>query len=119
MKILLIDDEEDNRLILESILGSRYEVVEAENGVAALARLSDNTGNPIGAILLDGHMPVMDGPTFLAERAKTRFAGIPLAVYSGSGMGLKEIAARFGVPFIVKDGEMGGVESFLVGAALH
>jgi CheY-like chemotaxis protein len=119
MKILVVDDEVDGRLLLALMFGERHQIVEAENGTAALERLASNTGSPVQAILLDGQMPMMDGATFLHERAKTRFADIPLAIYSGLGRGLQEVASEFGVSLIVKDGRIDAVESFLARAALH
>ena len=38
-KILVVEDNEINRMMLSAILSSEYEVLEAENGQAALAVL--------------------------------------------------------------------------------
>lgn len=58
-KILVVDDLEQNRMLLKDVLEHYgYEVVEAANGKEgvkmALAELPD-------LILMDMHMPVMDG----------------------------------------------------------
>ena len=38
-KILIVDDSEINRSILADMLGDEYEIIEAENGVQAVALL--------------------------------------------------------------------------------
>ncbi len=59
MKILIVDDIEENLYLLETLLrGSGYEVVTAKDGVDALSRLK--TG-PIDMIVSDILMPRMDG----------------------------------------------------------
>jgi CheY-like chemotaxis protein len=58
-RVLLVDDNTVNRKLATLFL--RYwdvEVVEAENGLVALALLKDT---PFDFVLLDMHMPVMDG----------------------------------------------------------
>ncbi|MBI1392031.1 MAG: response regulator [Alphaproteobacteria bacterium] len=61
LKILLVDDNMVNRLVVKAFLGEvDCEVVEAGNGMEALAALAVHAD--IGLILLDMHMPVMDGP---------------------------------------------------------
>lgn len=63
-QILIVEDNEINREMLGAILSDDYNVLEAENGQAALDILESNKGN-IALILLDVMMPVMDGYTFL------------------------------------------------------
>ena len=38
-KILIVDDAELNRSVLADILGEKYEIIEAENGLDALRNL--------------------------------------------------------------------------------
>lgn len=59
-KVLVVDDMETNRLILQSILEEKYEVVQAVNGRDALDILSIAVPLP-ELILLDIKMPEMDG----------------------------------------------------------
>ena len=60
--ILIVDDDENIRQIVRLCLSDEgYEVVEAENGVAALAALEKVHPS---LILLDLRMPVMDGWEF-------------------------------------------------------
>ncbi|WP_374489642.1 HD domain-containing phosphohydrolase [Zoogloea sp.] len=58
-KILIVDDQADNQLILEDILSEFYEVHTANNGMEALDFL--HAGNLVDVILLDIIMPEMDG----------------------------------------------------------
>ena len=58
--VLTVEDNPTTRAILASALRDRgHEVLEAEHGKAALDIL---TSNEVEIILLDIHMPVMDGP---------------------------------------------------------
>ena len=58
-KILYADDEERNVKLLEALLAPQgYEVMSAENGEAALERLSSSLPD---LVLLDVIMPRLDG----------------------------------------------------------
>ncbi len=59
-KILIADDSEMNRSILADILGDEYEIIEAENGVQAVAALQ-KYDMELSLVLLDIVMPEMDG----------------------------------------------------------
>lgn len=58
-QLLIVDDEEVNRAILNMMFNSDYEILEASNGEQAIEQIekSDN----LCLILLDVIMPVMDG----------------------------------------------------------
>ena len=58
--ILIVDDDEMNRAILENLFSSFYAVEEAENGREGLEKLTANQ-EKICAVLLDVVMPEMDG----------------------------------------------------------
>ena len=59
MKILVVEDNEDSRVLLESLLEANgYEVESAENGKIALALA---TRRPPDLIISDILMPEMDG----------------------------------------------------------
>ena len=58
--ILIVDDVEINRLLLEDILMDDYNIEQAENGKEALTMLLDGSCNP-SLVLLDIMMPEMDG----------------------------------------------------------
>ena len=79
-KILIIEDNEMNREILKDILSEEYEIIEAENGAAGLEFLQSRY-QEISVILLDLHMPVMDGFEFLEKvREDSQLAGVPVIV---------------------------------------
>ena len=83
MKILVVEDNEDSRVLLESALaGNGYEVESAENGKLALelAELS-----PPDLIISDILMPEMDGYA-LCQAVKTReqLRDIPFIFYTAT-----------------------------------
>ena len=59
-KILIVDDSEMNRALLEDMLSADYEILEAENGLVASRIIQEYEMN-ISLMLLDIVMPVMDG----------------------------------------------------------
>ena len=63
--ILIADDSEMNRSLLADMLGNEFEILEAENGVQAVAYMQ-NEGSRIDLVLLDIVMPKMDGFEVLA-----------------------------------------------------
>lgn len=78
--ILVVDDSEINRKILCKILEGEYHTLEAGDGVEALAVL-DKKYEKIALILLDLHMPNMDGFEFMEKKHESeRLAGIPVIV---------------------------------------
>jgi len=74
VRALVVDDNRTNRRILEGML-ERWEmnVTCVEGGEEALAQLgaARETGGPYGLVLMDMHMPGMDGFT-LAERIREK-----------------------------------------------
>lgn len=58
-RILIVDDEEVNRTILEVMFRSSFHIVEATNGQEAIDRLEEDPGFVL--VLLDIVMPVKDG----------------------------------------------------------
>ncbi len=72
VKILAVDDEEYNLEIIDyNLARAGYEVVPAEDGIAALQRLEENAD--IDLIVLDRMMPNLDGMEFL-QRIKATHA---------------------------------------------
>jgi len=59
-RILIADDSEMNRSILADMLGEEYDILEAEDGVKAVAALQKYR-TAIDLVLLDIVMPEMDG----------------------------------------------------------
>ena len=58
-QILIVDDEEVNRMILRGVFEDEYEILEAGNGADANDLIEQNSN--IVLILLDVVMPVLDG----------------------------------------------------------
>src|SRR6202034_4278681 len=64
LPVLVVDDNATNRRILEEMISNwRMRPVTATNGAAALKAMkrAQAEGNPFQVVLLDGHMPEMDG----------------------------------------------------------
>ena len=79
--ILLVDDEQDHLVITRRFLESQgYECVCVDRGWEALRVLNEQ---PVDLILLDLHMPGMDGYC-LAENilAREQFRNIPIVAFS-------------------------------------
>lgn len=92
-KILVVEDNELNRMMLVGILESEYQVLEAENGMEALEVLKQYR-EEISLILLDLIMPVMDGYTFLSHlKADPSCASIPVIVTTQNDGESDEVAA--------------------------
>lgn len=58
-QILIVDDEELNRVVLVGLFDEEYEILEAENGEQAVEQIESNSN--IVLILLDVVMPVKNG----------------------------------------------------------
>ena len=67
IKVLVVDDEENIRILMEAKLSKNYEVYTAENGQKAYDLLENLI---VDLLLVDVMMPVMDGYT-LVEKLRT------------------------------------------------
>ncbi len=79
-KVLCIDDEPINLMILERILGKKYNVISAESGPKALEILQKDP--EIQLIITDMRMPEMSGLEFIRE-ANKRYHGKKFFMLSG------------------------------------
>src|SRR4051794_6140916 len=81
-KVLLVDDNEDARESLATILRSAgHEVVCVPNGKEALSHVLAQLPD---VVLLDLLMPEMDGPSFLeVVRSYLRIQSLPVVVLTG------------------------------------
>jgi signal transduction histidine kinase/ActR/RegA family two-component response regulator len=76
--ILLVEDNEINRKVVRAFLRPlNADIVDAENGAVALARLSERA---FDVVLMDLHMPVMDGltTTRAIRAAPASYAATPI-----------------------------------------
>ena len=81
-KILIVDDAELNRSVLADILGEKYEIIEAENGLEAIAQIERNK-RELSLVLLDIMMPEVDGFEVLAIMNKNKWLEqIPVIIIS-------------------------------------
>ena len=92
-QILIVEDNELNRIMLSEILSKEYEILQAENGQVALEILKQHKES-ITLILLDVMMPVMDGYTFLDIVKKDKqLSLIPVIVMTQGDSEEDEISA--------------------------
>ena len=113
MKILVVEDNEDSRVLLESLLEANgYEVESAENGKIALALAARR---PPDLIISDILMPEMDGYVLCRTiKADKQLRGIPFIFYTATytDPGDQKLAMDLGASkFIVKPME---VDAFLI-----
>jgi two-component system cell cycle response regulator DivK len=94
--VAVVEDNADNRLLLQAILDGLYDVVEYENGVDALAGLAARLPD---LVLLDISLPGMDGNEILARiRADDQLRRLPviaLTAHAMAGDREKYLAAGF------------------------
>jgi two-component system, sensor histidine kinase and response regulator len=89
LRVLVVDDNATNRRILRDVLaGWGMRPHEADGGDAALTTLKEAvaSGEPFALVLLDGHMPGMDGFD-LAERIRQvpELVGVTLVMLTSAG----------------------------------
>jgi len=94
--ILIVDDSEMNRSILSDMLEDEYEILEAEDGAAAIAILQEHTPD-ISLVLLDVVMPQVDGFEVLAVMNQNRWIeNIPVIMISAES-GSTQVARAYGL----------------------
>lgn len=101
-RVLIIEDDEDHRVLLREMLkGGGHEVAEASNGADGL-RLFGQTKPDI--VLTDIHMPGLDGHDVISA-LRVQNAAVPIiAVSGGSEVAMDELlleAARLGAKEVV------------------
>ena len=82
IKILIVDDDEDIRLLLDfSLSGKGYEVLEAANGADALDIIGEHKVN---LVITDLTMPIMDGYELIKRlRAFSETSSMPVLMLTG------------------------------------
>ncbi|MGI8905463.1 MAG: response regulator [Candidatus Sumerlaeaceae bacterium] len=79
-RILIVDDEEDIRSVVRAALSTKYEVVEARDGLDALQKLDLSEPD---FVVLDVMMPMMDGyQTCEAIRRHPKYKGLSVLFLS-------------------------------------
>jgi len=95
-KIAVVEDNPDNRLLVNAILEDAYHISEYETGVQAVEGLADD---PPDLVLLDISLPEMDGTEVLAWiRQQPQFRSLPviaLTAHAMAGDREKYLAAGF------------------------
>ena len=110
-QILIVDDEEINRVILKEIFQEDYEIIEAVDGRDAIYKIQSR--HNLVLILLDVIMPVMDGFMVLEYmQSRNLIEKIPVILITSESVGESEGKAySYGVadvmhkpfyPYIVK-----------------
>ena len=91
-RILVVEDQEDNRQILRDVLAAHYEVTEAENGEEAVAAVTRKRPD---LILMDIQMPIMDGYEATRRiKADPATRSIPIMVVTSYALSGDEEKAR-------------------------
>jgi CheY-like chemotaxis protein len=92
-RVLITDDDAQNRFVARVLLEKNgFEVVEADNGEAALQAVANE--KPFNLILLDLEMPRLDGQSTLRQlKSQLTSAGVPVIVLTGSETEKDEVAA--------------------------
>ncbi len=92
-RVITVDDSKTMReMVGFTLKGAGYEVVEAEDGVRALAVLA---GTKVDLVITDINMPNMDGITLDRQlRAKPNFMSTPILILTTEGGEDKKAAGR-------------------------
>ncbi len=100
-KILVVDDDPNMRVLLRQMLALRgFDVVEAEDGLDALAKVEEAEPD---VVVLDVMMPDMDGITVCKRlRQQPKTANLPIIMLSGKVH-----------PEAIKEGLMAGADKYL------
>jgi CheY-like chemotaxis protein len=95
-KVAVVEDNPDNRMLVQALLEDRFEISEYETGMEAVEGLP---GNVPDLILLDISLPEMDGTEVLAWiRKQDRLKSLPviaLTAHAMAGDRDKYLAAGF------------------------
>ena len=94
-RILVVEDQEDNRQILRDLLATTdYEVIEAENGEEALAAVAKHRPD---LILMDIQLPILDGYEATRRiKADPALNSIPIIAVTSYALSGDEQKARAG-----------------------
>jgi CheY-like chemotaxis protein len=83
LQVLVVEDDSELRdLVTLALLDEGYQVVSASHGAEALERVQAYRPD---VILLDLHMPIMDGPTFAERYHALPGPHAPIVVFTAGG----------------------------------
>ena len=83
-RVAVVEDNPDNRMLVQALLEDRYDLSEYETGVAAVEGLGDDIPD---LILLDISLPKMDGTEVLAWlRKQDALKHIPVIALTAHAM---------------------------------
>lgn len=110
--LLIIDDNEINRVILREIFSQGYKIKEASNGAEGWKQLEEHQDR-VCAILLDVMMPVMDGLEFLRlMKEKEQMKHYPVFLITASEsmsvlqeayeLGVMDVISKPVIPYIIR-----------------
>ena len=102
VRVLVVDDNETNRRILQEVLwnwGARPTATPDGPSALDLIRQADHAGTPFGVVIIDGMMPDMDGFQLAAKILAEPLRAIPslMMLTSGSQSGESERARGLGI----------------------
>ncbi|MBN2352868.1 MAG: response regulator [Spirochaetales bacterium] len=105
-RVIVVDDSDASRDSLSFALQQKgYEVIQAEDGVAALAAL--NKGKNIDLVITDLNMPRMNGLEFVKTlRGKEEFRFTPIIVLSSEKEEIKKSREAGASAWIAKSSKM-------------
>jgi len=114
MKLLIVDDSPMMLEMVKFAAGElQMETIEAQNGIEALEKLSASY-KEIGLILLDWHMPEMNGyDVLVAIKSNDQYKGIPVMMVTMEGQKSSMVAAiRAGADnYLIKPFTIEGLKS--------
>jgi putative two-component system response regulator len=111
IRLLVTDDDEFNRQLVVSLLGKIPSITffQAENGEETLEILAEN---PIDMVLLDLHMPKMDGyATLKAIKENRNYDSIPVAIVTTDEKEMNKLYLLGADDFISKPFKLTELES--------
>ena len=98
-KLLIIDDSEIDREILKNILKFDFYIYEAENGYKGLEMTIDKH-KELDYVLLDLHMPILDGFHVLEIMKEKKLLDIPVIIITAESTGEN---LQKTVPYCIRD----------------
>jgi two-component system cell cycle response regulator DivK len=90
-RIAIVEDNADNRMLLEELLSDRYDIDAYEDGIIGLAGMR---AKPPRVVLLDISLPSMTGTQVLTQMREDSVLG-PIPVIALTAHGMPDDRARF------------------------